>query len=134
MRPDDGGRAEELRRRPIALIAIALLITGCAAQPQLQESATSGPAAALITQAESLQQSGDLRGAIAHAERAVRIEPRNAHAWHALARLHLANGELNKAEQFARRSNQFANGSPALMEANRALLEAVNRARQRAPG
>ncbi len=49
--------------------------------------------------------------AIAQVERTVRIEPRNVYAWHKLATLQLAAGDSNKAEQFARRSNQFATGN-----------------------
>lgn len=104
---------------------LALLVTACVSAPA--QPAGSGPAAELIAQADSLQQNGDSSSAIARIERAVRLEPRNAYAWHRLATLHFASGDLKKAEQFARRSNQFAAGNRELIDANQQVLDAVSR-------
>lgn len=118
-------KTSQLKFFPVILLA--LLSAACAYTPS--QPAGTGPAAELIAQADTLQQSGDIHGAIARVERAVRLEPRNAHAWHRLATLHFASGDLNKAEQFARRSNQFAAGNRALIDANQQLLEEVSRFR-----
>ena len=118
----------------IILIIVAVIIAGCSSRGSPQQSAnssTSGPAEPLLAQAETLQQHGDINSAIAQVERALRIEPRNAHAWHQLATLHLAAGELNKAEQFARRSNQFAAGNRQLIDANQKVLDDVGRLRKK---
>ncbi len=97
------------------------------AQPQSQPAQRSAVSVQLLAQAETLQQSGNLSGAIAQVERAVRIEPRNAYAWHRLATLQLAAGDLNRAEQFARRSNQYAAGNRELIEANQKVMNEVRR-------
>ncbi len=98
------------------------------AQPA-QPAQRSAVSVQLLAQADTLQQSGDLSGAIAQIERAVRIEPRNAYAWHRLATLQLAAGDLNRAEQFARRSNQYAAGDRELIEANQKVMDEVRRLR-----
>ncbi len=98
------------------------------AQPA-QPAQRSAVSVQLLTQAETLQQSGNLSGAIAQVERAVRIEPRNAYAWYRLATLQLAAGDLNRAEQFARRSNQYAAGNRELIEANQKVMDEVRRLR-----
>lgn len=98
------------------------------AQPA-QPAQRSAVSVQLLAQADTLQQSGDLSGAIAQIERAVRIEPRNAYAWHRLATLQLTAGDLNRAEQFARRSNQYAAGDRELIEANQKVMDEVRRLR-----
>lgn len=95
----------------------------------VQPAQRSAVSVQLLAQADTLQQSGDLSGAIAQIERAVRIEPRNAYAWHRLATLQLTAGDLNRAEQFARRSNQYAAGDRELIEANQKVMDEVRRLR-----
>ena len=119
----------------ILLIVTALVTAGCSSTPEQPETTTiSGPAAPLLAQAETLQQQGNINGAIAQIERALRLEPRNAHAWHRLATLHLTKGDLNKAEQFARRSNQFSAGNQELIDANQKVLDEVQRLREKQSG
>ena len=107
----------------LAVIVTAVIMSGCSTAPMQPEG--SAPAQQLFTQADTLQQNGDIKGSIAQVERIVRLEPRNAYAWHRLATLHLANGELNKAEQFARRSNQYAAGNKALIAENQKVIDEV---------
>ncbi len=146
------------RIRHYLLVSITMVAAGCSniplqtsrpAQPQpvqtqpaqppvqptqppvqpVQPAQRSAVSVQLLAQAETLQQGGDLSGAIAQIERAVRIEPRNAYAWHRLATLQLAAGDLNRAEQFARRSNQYAAGDRELIEANQKVMDEVRRLR-----
>lgn len=143
------------RIRRYLLVSITMVAAGCSniplqtsrpAQPQpvqtqpaqpptqppvqpVQPAQRSAVSVQLLAQADTLQQSGDLSGAIAQIERAVRIEPRNAYAWHRLATLQLAAGDLNRAEQFARRSNQYAAGDRELIEANQKVMDEVRRLR-----
>jgi Tfp pilus assembly protein PilF len=120
-------------RLHIVLIIVAVITAGCSSSPQ-QSANNSGPTEELLAQADTLQQHGDINNAIAQVERALRLQPRNAHAWHQLATLHLASGDLNKAEQFARRSNQFAAGNRQLIDANQRVLDEVQRLRQKQSG
>lgn len=117
------------RIRCYTLILITLIATGCSTAPMQPSELNSGPAAQLISQADMMQQMGDYNNAIALVERAVRIDPRNAYAWHRLANLNLLNSKLDKAEQFALRSNQFAAGNKELLEANQNIINEVNRLR-----
>jgi Tfp pilus assembly protein PilF len=101
--------------RNVFLLAIAVLLLNACAVHAPQPS-SSGPVPVLMAQADQFVVAGDNRQAIALLERAVRIEPRNGHAWLRLARLHLASGESNKAEQFARRAMQFAASDKRLQQ------------------
>jgi len=110
--------------RKVFLLAITvLLVNACAIQTPKQTS--GGPAETLIAQADQFVANGDNSQAIALLDRAVRIEPRNGYAWLHLARLHFASGDLNKAEQFARRAMQVAGGDKALLRESQAMIEKI---------
>ncbi len=111
--------------KKVFLLAITiLLINGCAVQAP--QPTSTGPAGLLMAQADQFAANGEHSQAIALLERAVRIEPRNGHAWLRLARLHFASGDLNKAEQFARRAMQFAGSDKMLKRACQELLDKVS--------
>lgn len=81
--------------------------------------AVSGPAVtSLHRQAMQQARAGEHASAIAVLERALRIEPRNAFVWTALAEQHLASGDRGQAEQVAGRANGFARGNPYLEARN----------------
>lgn len=80
---------------------------------------------ALAQRAEGLSEQGDGALAVANLERALRIEPSNPWLWHRLASLHLEQGDLGQAQATAKRSNSLAQGSPAILRANAALLERI---------
>ena len=107
-------------------IALALALGACTSTGPVSEPKASGPSAVLLAQANTLEQAGDVDKSIALVERAVRIEPRNAFAWHRLAKLYFALVEYGKAEQFARRSIQFAAGNKRLIEDNQQLIELIH--------
>ena len=111
------------------LVLLISWLSACTApQPKQTTSSndSSGPAAMLLAQAQEQQTLGQQTQAIALAERALRLEPRNGSAWLALAQLHFDGGDLVKAEQFARRSLQFAGGNKALEQACRELINKIN--------
>lgn len=122
-----------IKNKLFLLITLAIISTGCSNIP-LQPSRHSAPADELLTQADAMQQSGNLNGSIAQVERILRLEPRNAYAWHKLATLNLAVGDLNKAEQFALRSNQFAAGNREIINANQKVIDEVSRQRKNTAG
>jgi len=112
--------------KKVFLLAITvLLLNACAVQAPLQGH--SGPAGVLMAQADQYAADGDNGQAIALLERAVRIDPRNGHAWLRLARLHFELGDKNKAEQFARRAMQFAGADQMLKRECRLLLDKLSR-------
>lgn len=110
-------------KRIFLFVITVLLVNGCAVQAPLPTQ--SGPVAELMAQAGQFSAIGENRQAIALLERAVRIEPRNGHAWLQLARLYFESGDLNKAEQFARRAKQFAGADKSLQRDCQQLLEQV---------
>lgn len=110
----------------VFLFAVTVfLMSGCAMQAPQQ--ARSGPGGVLMTHADQYVAAGEDAQAIALLERMVRIEPRNGHAWLRLAEIHFASGELNKAEQFARRAMQFAGTDKMLLRETQLLLDKVRR-------
>lgn len=68
---------------------------------QAEEKPQSHAVVALLDQADVLQQRGDLDNAVAHVERALRIEPRNPQAYLRLATLRFKQNKVSQAEQLA---------------------------------
>lgn len=87
-----------------------------------------GPAVvALLGQANSERQQGDLTHSDATLERALRIEPRNPRIWSRLASLRLAQGNPEQAEAFALKSNSLADANPALRADNWDIIAQARR-------
>lgn len=129
-----------------ALIVLAgLTAFGCSNMPwqQSEETKKSNPPAAqqeevvrvapqtgraviaLLASARSRVDAGDLEGAGAELERALRIEPENAVLWHYLARLRLNQQRWQQAEQMAERSNALAGDNRRLRRDNWRLISYV---------
>lgn len=90
----------------------------------------SGPAVtSLYQQARQSASGGDHASAIALLERALRIEPRNAFVWTALAEQHLAAEHYSQAENSAARANGFARGNPYLEARNWRVIADARRDR-----
>jgi len=106
------------------LAVIAVLLNACSFQPP-KEGEPVGPAEILLAQAQEKQAAGESEQALALVERALRLEPRKAEGWLALARLHYEGGDLRRAKQFARRALQFAGADKRLVRESRALLERI---------
>jgi len=118
---EQGGAVPEQPIRPVTPGSI---------QPQTAPPAvtTSAPAVvALLGQAETQANSGDLEAAAASLERAIRIEPRNPLLWYHLATVRLAQQEPAQAEQLAVKSNSLATGNRVQQSRNWRLIA---RARQ----
>ncbi|HXQ31552.1 MAG TPA: hypothetical protein VN790_06265 [Steroidobacteraceae bacterium] len=91
-----------------------------------------GPAVrSLVTQAHAQVAHGDLPGASASLDRALRIEPTNPLLWIELGRLRLAENDAHQAEGCGRKALALASGDKsARAQAGRVLADAL-RAQQR---
>lgn len=89
----------------------------------------AGPAAiALADQAATQRAQGDLQGAAAQLERALRIEPRNPFLWLLLGQIHLEQSDTEQARQMARRARSLASGNPYVTGPAWRIAEAAWRA------
>jgi Tfp pilus assembly protein PilF len=126
------------------LLLILVLLGGCATPPVPPETRPEQPppaapappppkeniaVAGLMETARADAASGNLAGAAASIERALRIEPRNARLWHELARVRLKQGQYAQAENVAARSNSWAGDDRALRAENWRLIAESRRAR-----
>ena len=102
--------------------------------PEGAAPAPRGPVLALLDEARAAERAGDLEGAAASVERALRIAPRDAVLWHRLARIRLAQGRWRQAESLARRSLALAPRARALAARNWRLIARARRARGDAAG
>jgi Tfp pilus assembly protein PilF len=132
------------------VLLLAVLLASCAApeqQPEQPETPPEPPPppavstqkenvaiAGLMESARSASSSGDLAGAAASLERALRIEPRNPRLWQELARVRLKQGQFAQAESVAARSNSWAGDDRALRAENWRLIAESRRARGDAEG
>ncbi|MDD3448552.1 MAG: tetratricopeptide repeat protein [Gammaproteobacteria bacterium] len=103
---------------------------GPAAAPAARpEPAPAGPASpavvALLETAREQQNADRLAEAAASLERAVRIEPRNARVWYELATVRFRQGQLQQAEQLARKSDALAGPDNTLRARNWRLIALV---------
>ncbi len=76
----------------------------------------------LLQQAELQRSSGDLTGAAATLERALRIEPDSAYVWNRLAHVRAEQGQAGLAGELAAKSNAFAGGDDTLKRDNDKLI------------
>ncbi len=79
-------------------------------RPALQSPAV----VALLDEAERSSKSGNLEGAVATVERALRIEPRNPQLIYRLAELRQQQGKPRLAEDLAKKSALLSAGNPSL--------------------
>lgn len=126
------------------VLLILVLLGGCATPPAPPETRPEQPppvapapppakeniaVAGLMETARADAASGNLAGAAASIERALRIEPRNARLWHELARMRLKQGQYAQAENVAARSNSWTGDDRALRAENWRLIAESRRAR-----
>lgn len=123
VRSDAGWLPEAIAPEPEPESAPALEL------PQLPEPVRPGPAHSLYVRAETALNSGQHGQAGMLLERALRIEPRNALYWHALARTKFAQGEFAQTVQLCLKSESLARDNPELRHANRILMEQADRRR-----
>ena len=82
----------------------------------------TGSASAVYADAEKNYQEGKLDKAEMLLERALRIEPRNAHYWYTMAKLKFDQGQYKDTVQFCLKSNSLAAGIPQLVTLNNRLI------------
>jgi len=138
------------------VVALGLLLAGCASAPGPESPAEPGPPpaapieqapeaqpqppresvaiAGLMESARSDAAAGRLPNAAASIERALRIEPRNPRLWQELARVRLQQGEFAQAESLAQRSNTWSGTDNRLRADNWRLIAESRRARGDADG
>ncbi len=78
----------------------------------------STPVEGLLQESQRKQDGGDLAGAVASIERALRIEPRNAYLWNRLAHLRLEQGQSARAIELAAKSRSLAGADSKLKADN----------------
>jgi tetratricopeptide (TPR) repeat protein len=94
--------------------------------PPPRENHLSPATRSLVTQAHTLLAHGDIDGASATLDRALRIEPSNPLLWIELGRVRLVDGNAHQAEVCARKALALASGDPATQaQAGRVLADAL---------
>jgi Tfp pilus assembly protein PilF len=122
------------------LCLLMALLAGCATPPGPETRPEPPPPAVmapkeniaiagLMESARAESAAGNLSGAAAALERALRIEPRNPRLWHELARVRVKQGQHAQAESVAARSNSWAGDDKALRAENWRLIAESRRAR-----
>lgn len=109
----------------------AVLLAGCAAleptQPAPTTTVSSNTAVQnLYDRAAEQYRAGDAEQARSTLERAVRIEPGNAHLWFELAQLARQDGELTQARELAFRAQSLAGGDTHLRGRIEQFLKKIN--------
>jgi hypothetical protein len=96
------------------------------AVPPPRENHLSPATRSLVTQARTLAAHGDLDGASATLDRALRIEPNNPLLWIERGRLRLAESDAHQAEGCGRKALALASGDrSAQAQAGRLLADAL---------
>ena len=88
---------------------------------------TSAAVSDLMQTAKDKKDTGDMVGAAAIMERALRIEPRNAHLWNQLAEVRLTQQQYSQAENLASKSNALAAADRDLRRDNWLLIAKARR-------
>ena len=105
------------------------------AVPQVARPQPSRAVSLLQQRAADQRASGDLDGAVASLERALRIAPEDPLLWHELAAVRLDQGQYGRAEQLAAKSNALAAaGDQRLRGANWQLIAKARRVQGDAAG
>ena len=87
-------------------------VPGPAVTPEPARPASGDATDALIRASDEATRRGDLRGAIAALERAIRIDGRNAGLWARLSSACLRDGRVTLARQSANRAHALAGNRP----------------------
>ena len=87
-----------------------------------QSALLAPPAMALLDQAGEQADQGDLDGAVATLERAIRIQPKNPRLWHRMGELRLYQEKPLLAIDLAKKSLSLAQGDKKIIQGNWALI------------
>ncbi|MGI2324140.1 MULTISPECIES: tetratricopeptide repeat protein [Methylococcus] len=88
-----------------------------------KQPAPTPAVAALMSEADKAQGSGQLDNAATTLERAIRMQPRNPELWYRLATVRMAQQQPRLALDLARKSKVLARGNPDLVQKCQALIE-----------
>ncbi len=144
-------RKKTLPQNPLSVIVLCLLLvlSGCALPPispypppSTPKSSTThttpptvdtyepklGRAASLYQKAETSLSQGHYRQAELELERALRIEPRNAHYWHTMARIKYHQKHYEQTIQFCLKSKSLAGSNRKILSLNDSLIAKAQRA------
>ncbi|WP_221048648.1 tetratricopeptide repeat protein [Methylogaea oryzae] len=94
---------------------------------QKPAAAPSSAVVALMDEAQTAREAGNLEGAAATLERAVRMQPRNATLWYRLAELRLQQEKPQMAVDLALKSKLLAGSDQELVQKNWALIAQAKR-------
>ena len=100
----------------------------------IEESGASPAVLALYKQAQQERAARKFDHAESSLNRALRIDPRNAFVWQALANLHLAQHQYDYAENEAQKSTSLGRGNPYVEAGNLHILADVKEAHGDAAG
>lgn len=100
----------------------------------IEDTQSSTAVLALYKQFQQERNTGKLDAAGDALQRALRLDPRNAFLWNALASLHLQQQQPDQVEGEASKSNSLAGGNPYLEAANWRLIAAARQAQGNAAG
>ncbi len=117
------------------ILFLFLLVPGCALPPSSSYPPTPAPspstgtyepelgkAASLYHKAETSRSQGHYHQAELELERALRIEPRNAHYWHTMAKIKFHQKRYEQTIQFCLKSKSLAGNSKKILSLNDALI------------
>ncbi len=136
--PDSGAPVEERQapvsgqtphswpRTPAGTTAPGVLVRPLAAPAPAGDDSENPAVKHLVYRAERQARSGDYGLSAASLERALEIAPGDAWLWHRLARVRLAEGDLDQARLLARKSAALAGGNPRLLAENRKLQRVID--------
>jgi tetratricopeptide (TPR) repeat protein len=136
----------ELLYHAATVLGVALLLNSCAVErpvyrpvpeqperiptkPPAQQPATGvyspelGAAKSLYHAADKSLAAGNTQDALLSMERALRIEPRNAHYWYTMARIKYQQREYAQTIQFCLKSKSLAGNNQDLLTRNDTLIE-----------
>lgn len=100
----------------------------------IEDTQSSSAVLALYKQAQQARNTGKLEAAGDALQRALRLDPRNAFLWNAMASLHLQQQQPGQVEGEASKSNSLAGGNPYLGAANWRLIAAARQAQGNTAG
>lgn len=93
------------------------------AAPATKYEPATGQATALYNKADEALSAGQYSEAELLLERALRIEPQNAHYWYTLAQVKYLQRQYPQTVQFCLKADSLAASQPQLTSLNRELLE-----------
>jgi cytochrome c-type biogenesis protein CcmH/NrfG len=117
--------------RNSALAILVMALTACAVEPgynryQVPAGAKQPGQGAVVELHDRARDALDRQAyqkAVDYLQRAIKIEPRNPHSWHYLARAYWRSGDYRRCLEMADRSFSYSASEDGLDHDNRELME-----------